>query len=316
MYINTISYYLPDTEIPNSYFEKINGLSDDWIYSRTGIKRRRKAGINENTNTMAIESVKTGINALNYSLSDIDLIVGATYTPFDTIGTIAHAIQNHFNLNEVKALSISSACSSLINAIEIVQTYFLAGKSKSALIVASDHNTIYSDEKNRISGHLWGDGAVAIFLSKEKQSEKDMQVLEVVTRSLANIGHGPLGVHLQPQNGGLKMPHGRDVFIHACNYMSLYTKEVLHKQNYTIDQLDYLAPHQANIRIIKKVAEILEIDFSKVLINVDSCGNTGSPSAAIALAQNFYRIPPKALIAMTVFGGGYSTGAMLVRNGE
>ena len=108
MYINTISHYLPQQVIKNDYFKKVNGLSEEWILSRTGIQERRKASSHENTNTMAIEAVNSGIKKLPYLISDIDLIIGATYTPYDTVGTLAHSVQNEFNISDAKAISLSA----------------------------------------------------------------------------------------------------------------------------------------------------------------------------------------------------------------
>ncbi len=313
MFLNAIGHYLPETEIPNKYFEEINGLSDEWIVSRTGIKTRRRAKTGENTNTMAIEAVKAASKNLAYSLNDIDLIVGATYTPHDTIGTVGYIVQRHFNISDVMTLTVSTACSSFVNAVEIVQAYFLANKATRALVVAADHNNTYSDERNIISGHLFGDAAVAAFFAKEKNNEDDAEIIDIKTLGLGNIGQGPNGVVLQPQNGGLKMPFGKDVFMHACNYMADMTKEILESNKYTIEDLDYLIPHQANVRIINKVAEKLQIEREKVIVNIDKYGNTGSASAAIGLSQNLDNIPQESLIAISVFGGGYSAGSMLVR---
>jgi 3-oxoacyl-[acyl-carrier-protein] synthase-3 len=262
---------------------------------------------------MAIEAVKAAIKKLNYPLGDIDLIVGATYTPHDTIGTIGYIVQKHFNISKVMTVTVSTACSSFVNAVEIAQAYFAANKASKALVVAADHNNIYSDEKNTISGHLFGDAAVAVFLAKEKIDKDDTEIIDIMTMGLGNIGQGPNGVVLQPQNGGLKMPFGKDVFMHACNYMADMTKTILAKNNYSIDDLDYLIPHQANIRIINKVADKLQISRERVIVNIDKYGNTGSASAAIGLSQHIDRMRRDSLVAISVFGGGYSAGSMLIK---
>ena len=141
MYINRITHYLPEQIIPNSYFKDKNGLSEEWIEKRTGIKERRKAIMSENTNTMAIEAVNKATENLPYPISEIDLIVGATYTSFDTVINIAQSIQNHFNINKVKATTITSACSSFVNAVEIAEGYFAMNKADKALIIASENDS-------------------------------------------------------------------------------------------------------------------------------------------------------------------------------
>ncbi len=313
MFIVSLGHYLPEIIVPNEYFEKINGLTNDWIVARTGIQTRRRASKDENTNTMALEAVKMAFNGLPFAIEEIDLIIGATYTPFDTIGTISVMAQRHFKLNNAINFTVSSACSSFVNAAEIAEGLFASGKATKALIIAADHNTGYSDDTNQVSGHLWGDAAVAAVITKEKQTDHDIEILKIITRGLGHIVQGPDGVNLKPLNGGLIMPHGRDVFIHACNYMAELTREIVASQQMTIDQINYLIPHQANIRIINNVAEQLNIDPSKIIINIDKYGNTGSASSAIGLSQNIHSMAANATIVITVFGGGYSAGAMLLK---
>jgi len=169
MYINGASHYLPATTIHNDRYECLAGVSDDWIRKRSGIRSRTRANCRENTNTMAIEACKGGIGQIPYSLKEVDLIVGATYTPYDTIATLAHAVQNFFEVRGARAISTSSACSSFINAIEVVEGYFATGKAHKAIVVASEHNSTYSDDTDTQCGHLWGDGAGAVFISQEKK---------------------------------------------------------------------------------------------------------------------------------------------------
>jgi len=206
MYINALGHYLPKQIIPNDYFLNINGLTDEWIFTRTGIKTRAKAIPGENTHTMGIEAVKEAMKNLPYPISDVDLIIGASYSPFDTVATLAHAVQEHFEIAGAKAVYISSACSSFINAMEIVEGYFAIGKASKALVVTSEHNTAYSNETDEKSGHLWGDGAAAIFLSKEPVAKNEGKVVDIITRGLGNIGKASEAVYLHPTNGGLLMP--------------------------------------------------------------------------------------------------------------
>ena len=313
MYINTASYYLPETIVPNEYYTRLTGLTDEWIYKRSGIRKRTKAGADENTNTISIKAVEAAIDQLPYPIKEVDLIVGATYTPYDTIGTLAHAVQGHFNISHAKVISISSACSSVLNAIEIVEGYFAANKAHRAIVVASEHNTAYSDDRDEQSGHLWGDGAGALFISKEIFSDNDMKIVDLNTRGLAHIGKGVEGVYLRPNHGGLKMPHGREIFVKASKYMISEVKDILHKNNLTLKNINYLIPHQANTRIISNIAGSLGLSNGEMIANMEETGNTGCASTIIALSQNWDRFLSDELIVITVFGGGYSTGAMLLK---
>jgi 3-oxoacyl-[acyl-carrier-protein] synthase-3 len=313
MYINAVCHYLPEIIISNNHYTNLNGLTDEWIYKRSGIKRRTKAGLDENTNTMSIEAMKAAINRLPYSLSDVDLIVGATYTPYDTIGTLAHAVQGYFNIHRAKAITITSACSSFVNAVEIVEGYFATNKAQRAIVITSEHNSAYNNDRDEQSGYLWGDGAAVAFISKEKDSEKDIKILDLNTTGLGHIGKGIEGVYLRPRNGGLQMPYGKDIFVYACKYMVSEVENIIKKNHFTLDDIDYLIPHQANFRIIDNVTKTLGLRNGQRIMNIEEIGNTGCASTLVALSQNWDRFMKDELIVITVFGGGYSSGAMLLK---
>lgn len=313
MYVNAASHYLPLRTISNEYYGKLAGLSDDWIYKRSGIRSRTRADARENTNTMSVEATKAALNRLPYSIKEVDLIVGATYTPYDTVGTLAHAIQRFFGIPEARVVSVSSACSSFLNAVEIVEGYFSTKKAHKALVVASEHNSVYSDDRDTQSGHLWGDGAAALFISKDRVSEEDIEILDVNTTGLGHIGKGTEGVCLRPNEGGLKMPFGRDVFTNACRYMVSEVRAILKENCLTQEEIVHLIPHQANSRIIAQLVEALGLHNDELIMNIEQTGNTGCASTAISLSQNWKRFRKRELIVVTVFGGGYSSGAMLLR---
>lgn len=312
MYINCISAYIPEEVITNSYFQEINGLSDEWIIERTGIRERRKAGPGENTQTMGIAAVKAGLASLPYDLQEINLIVGATYTPHDTIVTLGHAVQHALDIPEIPVVTISSACSSLINAMEIVEGYFAMGKADKAIVIAAEHNTAYNDENDIKAGHLWGDGAAALFISKERIRESDMKVMDIITGGAATKGKAIEGVTLKPLQKGIIMPYGKDVFIHACHYMPKVVNDILDRNKMNISEVDYVVPHQANLRITKNVANTLELREDQALSNVQYLGNTGCAGCAIAMWEHQQEFKKGQKIVVTVFGGGYSYGAMLV----
>lgn len=313
MYINKIAHYIPENIVANSYFKEVNGLDDEWIYSRTGIKTRSKAADDENTNTMGIKAVDKGVETLPYSLEGVDLIVAATYSPYDTVATIAHAVQRRYNIENAKCVSISAACSSFINAMEVVQGYFAMNKARKAIVIASEHNTAYANETCPQSGHLWGDGAVAFFISDQAYSDQDARVLDIYTKGLGHIGKANEAVYLRPLNGGIGMPEGKDVFINACHYMVDALNHVTSSQGKTINDLKFISPHQANQRIIKNISKQTGIPEDSFLSNIETRGNTGCPSCAIALSENLHRVNNGDLVGLAVFGGGYSCGAMLLQ---
>lgn len=313
MIINYLTDYLPDNIISNGFFIGKMGLSNEEIISKSGIKQRRHTSFDENTNTMAIEAVKKAYKMLPFSINKLDLIIGASYTPFDTIGTIAHAVQREFNIANAKCFTIDSACSSFVNAIEIADSFFTSNKVKNALIVVSENNSTYYDGYDPKSCFLWGDGAAAVFVSNQRYSDNDIEVVDINSSGLGHIGKSTDAVYLRPSDGGLKMPFGNDVFQYACTYMINETQQILYKNNLAIRDLNYFIPHQANARITEYIVKKLKIDKSKVLSNIELYGNTGSASTPIVLSQNIEKFKQNDSILISVFGGGYSSGAILLK---
>ncbi|MDE6010081.1 MAG: ketoacyl-ACP synthase III [Muribaculaceae bacterium] len=313
MYINAIGHYIPSERVDNAHFLNVNGLTSDWIEQRTGIKTRSKAADDENSETMGLEAIENALPKLPYDIKDVNLIVAASYSVLDTVGTLAHVAQRRFDIKGAKALYCSAACSSFINGMEVVEGYFASGKADKALIICSEHNTYYSNEEDPKSGHLWGDAAVACFVSKDRMSDNDIEVVEIFTEGLGQLGKGPDGVRLRPKEDGITMPDGRDVFIHACRYMVYSLKTVLEHQNISKDDLKYIICHQANKRIVAQVIHQLDLTPDRFLNNIEELGNTGSASAPLVLSQNLDKFKKGDEVALLVFGGGYSCGCLLLR---
>ncbi len=312
MYLNSIGHYVPSARVDNAYFLNVNGLTDEWIVKRTGIHTRCKAGEGEDQNSMALAAVEDALSRLtDYNIKDVDLIVAASYSAYDTVATVAHETQRHYDIDGAKALYLSSACSSWVNGLEVIEGYFAMGKASKALLICSEHNTLYANEHDPKSGHLWGDAAVAAFFSKERLSPDDIQVKQIYTCGLGNIGAGPDGVKLRPRDEGIMMPDGRDVFMNACKYLVVALNTALAPEGLTIADLDYIICHQANLRIMRNVAKAEHIEPERFLSNIEELGNTGSASAPLVFSQELARFKPGDRIGITVFGGGYSCGAVL-----
>lgn len=313
MYINATGFYVPEERVPNQHFFELNGLTSEWIEQRTGIKTRSKARPDENINTMGLEAIRNALPKLPYDIKEVDLIIAASYSPYDTVATAAHVAQREFQIQEAKALYLSSACSSFVNALEVVEGYFAMGKATKALIISADKNSAYWNETDPKAGHLWGDAAAAYFISKERVTDHDAEIVEIMTQALACVGKGPDGVHLRPRDGGIDMPEGRDVFVQACTYMPKNAIHLLEKNGYSINDLSYFIGHQANLRIMMNISKQLSLPEEKFLHNIEELGNTGSVSSALVYAQNDSRFKKGDLICITVFGGGYSAGACLIK---
>jgi 3-oxoacyl-[acyl-carrier-protein] synthase-3 len=312
MYINATGFYIPEERVPNEYYTKKTGLTDEWIVQRTGIKTRSRARSDENMNTMSMDAVKNALPSLPYDIKEVDLIISSTYSPFDTVGTAAHVVQHKFGIENAKAFTMSSACSSFVNALEIIEGYFAIGKARKALIVGGDKNSAYNNEEDPKSGHLWGDAAVAFFISDERVTDNDYEVIDIYTEALGCLGKGPEGIQLRPRDGGIRMPEGKDVFVQACTYMPKNAFHLLEKNGYTLNDLSYFIGHQANMRILRNIANNICLSEDKMLSNIEELGNTGSASCALVFAQNKAKFKKDDLVCISVFGGGYSAGACLI----
>ena len=313
MYLHHVAAYLPAAVVTNEYFTRLNGLSSDWIIERTGIHERRKVAPGENSNTMAVAATRAALAAAPaFAPGEINLIVAGTYTPYDTIFTAAHAVQRDLDVNEIPTVTISSACSSLLNALEIVEGYFALGKASRAVVVVSEHNTAYNNEDDTMAGHLWGDGAAALLLSRERISPDDLLIRQITTGGAAPVGKADDAVTLRPIEKGIVMPHGRDVFHWACTYMARITQTLLDQNGLTVHDLRFLIPHQANLRISKNVVKQLGLPPERAVSNIERLGNTGCAGAAIGLAEVWDELRTGDKVIITVFGGGYSYGAMLL----
>ena len=313
MYINATGFYIPEERVTNDYFSKITGLTDEWIIQRTGIRTRSRAAAGENINTMSVEAVKNTLQSLPYDIKEVDLIISSTYSPYDTVGTAAHVVQREFGVERTKAFTMSSACSSFINALEVVEGYFAAGKAHKALIIGGDKNSAYSNEDDPKAGHLWGDAAVAFFISNERITDNDYEILDTYTEALGCMGKGPEGIQLRPRDGGIRMPEGKDVFVQACTYMPQNALLLLEKRGFDFNDLSYFIGHQANMRILKNIANNTNMPEEKVLSNIEEFGNTGSASCALVFSQNIEKFKKNDLVCISVFGGGYSAGACLIK---
>jgi 3-oxoacyl-[acyl-carrier-protein] synthase-3 len=312
IFISASGEYLPGGIVDNGYFSKLTGRPREWFEQLTGIRSRRRAQAGENTNSMAIAAIENMLSGRSELLAGVDLIIGASYTPWDTIGTMAHVVQRHFNLAGAKAIYVSTACSSFIDSLEMAAAYIETGRASKALVVAAEHNSLYSSDADEKSGHLWGDGAAAVLL-QASSANAPLQIVDVFSRGLANIGSGPTAIRLLPQGGGLTMSNGREVFAHAVREMVAATRLLVERNGLAVSDLRLFIPHQANKRILDKVASDLGLLEDRLAVTIGELGNTGCASVAVAFHRYWEQLQPGEYAALITFGGGYSIGAALLQ---
>lgn len=275
MFINATGFYVPEERVDNQHFLELSGLTSEWIEQRTGIHTRSKAKEGENINTMSLEAVKDALPKLPYDITEVDLIVSASYSPYDTVATAAHTVQHEYTIADAKALYLSSACSSFLNALEVVEGYFAMGKASKALVLSADKNSAYYNETDPKAGHLWGDAAAAFFISKERIGEGDAEIVEVYTQGLGHLSKAMEAVHLRPRDGGILMPEGRDVFIQACTYMPKNVLHLLEKNGYTLDNLTYFIGHQAEYAYHGEYRQAIELAGREIFAQYRGAGKYG-----------------------------------------
>lgn len=312
IYINATGFYVPAGRVANDYFAELYGKPEDWFTQRTGIRTRARATEKETIDFMSFRAVEHLQRTAPFALTEVDLIVFASYSPDDTVGTTGHKIQRQWAIDGAKVMYVSSACSSAMNAIEIVRAFVSSGIATKALVVAADRNSTYADDNDPAHGHLWGDAAVAYLLSTEAFGG-DMEVIDIETRGLGHIGSGPDGVWLRPQTDGIGMPGGRDVFNQACTYIERYSREILGRNSIEVAELDWFVSHQANMRIVGHVCKEMGLPEERTLNNIEELGNTGCGSSLLSLAQHRGVLKAGDNIVVATFGGGYSVGAMLLK---
>lgn len=313
VYINSTGYYIPSGRVSASHFARLHDKPEEWFLQRTGIHTRSRADDRETLDYMAVKAVENAMRDLPFPIGEVDLIIFASYSPDDTVGTTAHVIQREFSIENSRTFYISSACSSALNGLEIIVSFFRTGIASKALLVCGDRNSTYSDDNDPQHGHLWGDAAVACFLSRERCAEGDMELVDIETHGLGHIGAGPAGVSLKPRTDGIAMPYGRDVFNQACVYMERYSRGILERNGIDIERLDWFVSHQANLRIVSRVCRELGLPEERTLNNIRELGNTGCGSSLLALAQNRAKLKKGDNICVATFGGGYSAAAALLR---
>ncbi|NKC01930.1 MAG: hypothetical protein GKR90_25990 [Pseudomonadales bacterium] len=269
VFIESLASYVPANRLDNDTLSKLTDKSPAWFLERTGIGERSRAESNETTSSMAIDSVDRLMHAHPGALQDVDLIIGASYTPDDTLSNMAARVQRTFELETARVYFLSTACTSFISCLELAELMLEAGKAHRALIVVSEHNSRFTEDANPYSGHLWGDGAAAIVVSKSAEKAK-FRIEYAESRGMACAGLGPEAITLDPTQGqqGLVMAHGRDVFNNACRQLVAEVNTGLGSCGLTAQNIDWFVPHQANMRIINQVAKNLKLSQDRCVITI------------------------------------------------
>lgn len=306
--------YLPEQVRTNADLEKMVDTSDEWIVTRTGIRERRIAAPDETVATMGFEAAKRALEMAGVDKNEIGLIIMATTSATHAFPSAACQVQNLLEIKGCPAFDVAAACAGFTYALSIADQYVKSGAVKHALVIGADVLARTCDPADRGTIIIFGDGAGAAVLSASEEQGI------ISTHLHADGSYGELLTlpnmdRVNPDNPTYLTMTGNEVFKVAVTELAHIVEETLTANNIDRSELDWLVPHQANLRIISATARKLGMEMDKVVVTLDRHGNTSAASVPCALdeAVRDGRIKPGQLVLLEAFGGGFTWGSALVR---
>ncbi|MGH6948657.1 MAG: beta-ketoacyl-ACP synthase III [Kiloniellales bacterium] len=311
--------YLPERIVTNEELSKRVDTSDEWIRQRTGIRERRVAAPGERTSDLGLGAARSALASAGLEADDLDLIVCATSTPDETFPATATRIQSQLGMTRGAAFDIQAVCSGFVYGLAVADNFLRLGQAKTALVLGAETFSRILDWEDRSTCVLFGDGAGALVL-QAAQMNGEAKERGLLSTHLYSDGrhHDALYVDGGPSSTGtvghLRM-EGREVFRHAVVRMAEAIDTALEANGLTPGDIDWLVPHQANLRIIEAMAHRLNMPRDRVVVTVDRHANTSAASIPLALneAVGDGRIRKGDLILMEAMGGGFTWGSALLR---
>ncbi|WP_426551978.1 beta-ketoacyl-ACP synthase III [Bacillus pumilus] len=302
--------YIPEKVLTNLDLEKMVETSDEWIRTRTGIEERRIASDDVNTSHMALAAAKKALADANVAAEDIDMILVATVTPDQSFPTVACMIQEQLGAHKACAMDISAACAGFMYGLVTGKQFIESGTFKHVLVVGVEKLSRITDWDDRNTAVLFGDGAGAAVLGEVSEGKG------ILSFELGADGRG--GKHLYLDEKDHTIMNGREVFKFAVRQMGESSVNVIEKAGLSKEDVDFLIPHQANIRIMEAARERLELPVEKMSKTVHKYGNTSAASIPISLCEEIKagKIHDGDVIVMVGFGGGLTWGAIAMRWGR
>lgn len=318
--IRSCGSYLPERILTNAELEKMVDTSDEWIVQRSGIRERHIARADETTADLAIAAARKALENSGLTGADIDGVIVATSTPDTTFPSVAVKVQVALGVNHGPCFDVQAVCAGFVYALTVADSLIRTGAARRLLLVGAEKMSSLINWEDRTTCVLFGDGAGAVVLERDENgagSIEDRGILSTHLHAdggLKDILYVNGGVSSTNTSGHIVM-EGREVFRHAVSAMSDVVTEVLEHHNATPDIIDWIVPHQANIRIIESTAKKLGLPMDQVVVTVDRHGNTSAASIPLALAEAVGqgRITPGDVLLLEALGGGLVWGAALVR---
>ncbi|MEJ2128574.1 MAG: ketoacyl-ACP synthase III [Woeseiaceae bacterium] len=310
--------YLPAKVVTNADLEKTMDTSDEWIRERTGIRRRHIAGEGETCSDMALEAATNAIDMAGIDVSDIDLIVIGTTTPDKVFPSTACIVQRRLGIHNIPAFDIQAVCSGFVYAMDVANRMIVTGGAKNALVIGSETLSRIVNWEDRSTAVLFGDGAGAVVL--QASDEPGLISTHIhADGAYEDLLEVPYGISngydmLKAEKAHIQM-QGNAVFRKAVGTLGDMARETLAGNGIDKQELDWLVPHQANMRIILAAAKKVDLPMERVVVTVDEHANTSSASIPLALdtAVRDGRIKRGQLLLFEAFGAGFTWGSALVR---
>lgn len=319
--IVSLGSYLPSNVLTNQDLEKMVDTSDEWIMSRTGMKERRLADLQEFSSDMGVQAARKALEKADVLPEQVDLILVATMSPDYISPSTAALIQAELQAHRAAALDLQAACSGFLYALSMAKAYIESGTYKNVLVIASEKMSAFIDYKDRNTCVLFGDGAAAALVTNHGAGWVIGDVSLGADGALSQLLFIPGGGARHPtthetvaQRMHYMKMEGKELFKHAVRRMSVAATECLKKAGLTESQICWLVPHQANVRIIDAIAKGLGIPSEKVYKTLHKYGNTSASSIAIALDELIqeHTIARGEHILLAAFGGGLTWGAVVL----
>ncbi len=309
--------YLPEKILTNFDLEKMVETSDSWIRERTGIQRRHIADKEEYTSTLAVHAAKEALKNAHLTGNDIDLLVLATTTPDNTTPATAVRVQEAIGMTHGFAFDVQAACSGFMYALNVANQFIINKSVKTALVIGAETLSRIVDWKDRNTCVLFGDGAGAAVISAATEEDGDAGILDIILHSDGRFRHllTTTGGVSTTQTAGYVLMEGREVFRHAVTNLTEVAEEVLNKTHTDKNAVDFLVPHQANVRIIEGTAKKLNIPMERVIVTLTEHGNTSAASIPLALHEGIAsgKLKKGHLILLDAMGGGFTWAGALIR---
>jgi 3-oxoacyl-[acyl-carrier-protein] synthase-3 len=310
--------YLPERILTNAELEKTVETSDEWIRTRTGIERRHIVADDQPTSDLAYRAALQAIAAAEIDAKDIDLIIVGTTTPDLVFPNVATLVQERLGVRGCPAFSVETACSGFVYALGIADKFIRLGEARCALVIGADSLSRITDWTDRNTCVLFGDGAGAVILQPAPEAGVLSTHLHAdgTYKDLLTANGGVSRASKLFADGQVKiLMKGNEVFKVAVNTLGNVVDETLERNNLDRHALNWLVPHQANMRIIQATARKLDMPMEKVVVTVQDHGNTSAASIPLALdtAVRDGRIKRGDLMLLVTFGGGFTWGSALVR---